>query len=415
MSIIGNSLLRAPPGSAHSPHNGTHIDNPFVSEDSALDHPLQLQFPKKTKASCAGIQNFLALANGMIKIFTPSFADESDTNAQNLSVKEIVARMSPQKFQVIMLQEGGPDARIANRPNTRLIRCGQHGTTARILWNLLRDVPDIYFFPRAGPLDAAFMAARRRLRLKTAIVTYIVSGGLYNAEPPPPTMVRNVREADLVFANGRYLSQLVQDRIGVAAGVRYDGIDRRFFFSVDRRAAAGPLIVLFAGSLRPYKRVDLVVREAARWPNVKFRIVGKGEEEQKCRNLAGELGCSNVTFVGHLSSQGVGDEMRQADIFFFPSILEGHPQVLGQAAACGLPAIAMNVYHPEYVIEGKTGYLVQSDEDLGWKLDLLLGQPDLRLAMGEAAALHSHNFDWDRITMQWEEAFEEAAAKRRTL
>ena len=352
----------------------------------------------------------------MIKIFTPSFADESDTNAQNLSVKEIVARMSPQKFQVVMLHEGNPDTRIASRPNTRLIRCGQHGTTARILWNLLRDVPDVYFFPRAGPLDAAFLALRRRMHLKTAIVTYIVSGGLYNAEPPPPTMVRNAREATLVFANCRYLSQLVQDRIGITAGVRYDGIDRRFFYSSNRRATpADSLTVLFAGSLRPYKRVDLVVRQAARWPSVKFRIVGKGEEEQKCRNLAAELGCSNVTFVGHLTSHGVGEEMRQADVFFFPSILEGHPQVLGQAAACGLPAIAMNIYHPEYVIDGKTGFLVQSDEDLSRKLHALLGQRNLRLAMGEAAALHSQNFDWDGIAGQWEEAFEEAAAKRRTL
>ena len=352
----------------------------------------------------------------MIKIFTPSFADESNTNAQNLSVKEIVARMSPQKFQVIMLHEGSPDVRIASRPNTRLIRCRQHGTTARILWNLVRDVPDIYFFPRAGPLDAAFLALRRSLRLKTAIVTYIVSGGLYNPEPPPPTMVRNAREAGLVFANCRYLSQLVRDRIGVTAGIRYDGIDRRFFFSANRRTTrADSLTVLFAGSLRPYKRVDLVVHQAARWPSVEFRLVGKGEEEQKCRSLAAELGCSNVTFVGHLSSQGVGEEMRRADVFFFPSILEGHPQVLGQAAACGLPAIAMNIYRPEYVIDGETGYLVQSDEDLGRKLDLLLEKPDIRVAMGEAAALHSQNFDWDRITVQWEEAFEEAAAKRRKL
>jgi glycosyltransferase involved in cell wall biosynthesis len=350
----------------------------------------------------------------MITIFTPSFADESDTNAQNLTVKEIVARMSPQKFEVTMLHDGLPDPRIANRPNTRLIRCGKHGTTARILWRLLVNTPDVYFFPRAGPLDAAFLALRRRLRLKTALVTYIVSGGLYNPEPPPPTMVRNVREADRVFANCRYLSELVRDRIGVTAGVRFDGIDRRFFFSSNRSAAtASPLTVLFAGSLRPYKRVDLLVREAARWPGANFRVVGNGEEEKNCRKLAEELGCSNVTFVGHLSTQAVGEEMRQADIFFFPSILEGHPQVLGQAAACGLPAIAMNIYRPEYVIDGKTGYLVESDEDLSRKLDRLIGKPEDRISMGKAAAIHSQNFDWDQITAQWQEAFEQAAAKWR--
>ena len=127
----------------------------------------------------------IVIVAAMISIFTPSFADEADTNAQNLTVKEIVARMSPQKFHVTMLHEGLPDPRIANRPNTRLIRCGKRGTTPRVMWHLLRKIPDVYFFPRSGPLDSSFLAVRRRLRLKTALVTYIVSGGLYNPEPPP--------------------------------------------------------------------------------------------------------------------------------------------------------------------------------------------------------------------------------------
>src|ERR1700722_12538998 len=349
----------------------------------------------------------------MITIFTPSFADESDTNAQNLTVKEIVARMSPQKFHVTMLHEGVPDSRIATRPNTRLIRCGNHGTTARILWQLLRKIPDVYFFPRAGPLDAGFLALRRRLHLKTAVVTYIVSGGLYNPEAPPATMMRNAREGDLVFANCNYLSELVQARLGVPVGVRYDGIDRRFFFPAARSGTQRPLTVLFAGSLWPYKRADLLVRHAARWPEVNFRIVGNGEEEQKCRNLAAELKCSNVTFVGHLSSPEVGAEMRQADFFLLPSILEGHPQVLGQAAACGLPAIAMNIYRPEFVIDGKTGFLAESDEDLGRSLDTLIKRPELRISMGHAAAMHSQKFDWDEITVQWQDAFVDAVTKRR--
>ncbi len=36
----------------------------------------------------------------MIKVFTPSFAVQSDTDAQNLEVKEGVARMDPSRFRV---------------------------------------------------------------------------------------------------------------------------------------------------------------------------------------------------------------------------------------------------------------------------------------------------------------------------
>src|SRR5208282_5378954 len=128
------------------------------------------------------------------------------------------------------------------------------------------------------------------------------------------------------------------------------------------------LTVLYCGSLQARKKATAVIREAAKWPTVEFRLVGKGEEEASCRSLVSELGCGNVTFVGHLSQQGVAEEMRKADVFLFPSVLEGHPQVLGQAASSGLPAVAMNKYQPDYVVNGETGYLVESENELSQKL-----------------------------------------------
>ena len=39
-------------------------------------------------------------ANRMIKVFTPSFADQSNIDAQNLAVKEGVARLDTLRFRV---------------------------------------------------------------------------------------------------------------------------------------------------------------------------------------------------------------------------------------------------------------------------------------------------------------------------
>jgi glycosyltransferase involved in cell wall biosynthesis len=348
----------------------------------------------------------------MIKILTPSFADEANTNAQNLSVKEIVARLDPRQVAVTMLHEGTVDPRIASRSNTRLLRWNKHGNTVRVLWQILRDVPDIYFFPREGPLDAAFLTARQWLRLRTALVTYIVSGGLYSA-PYAPARERNIREADAVFANNDYLGHLLKEKYGVNAPTMYDGIDRRYFFPPSpERSPEVPLAVLYAGSLRPYKRVPLVIQQASRWPQVCFRIAGSGEEEQVCRDLASKTACGNVEFLGHLSAAQVGEEMRRADIFFFPSVVEGHPQVLGQAAASGLPSIAMKIYRPDYVVDGVTGFLASTDDELGEKLDLLIRKPELRLAMSHAAIVHAQKFDWDVIAGKWLDTFEKAVSRR---
>jgi glycosyltransferase involved in cell wall biosynthesis len=350
----------------------------------------------------------------MITVFTPSFADDANTNAQNLTVKEIVSRLPPDRFRVVMLGDGAPDPRIRARGNTEILRWHRRGNTPRWLARLLFSKIDVYFFPREGPLDASFLFFRRSLGLPVALVTYIVMA--LDEIDVGPTMARSIREGDCVFANSRYVAQTVQDRFGVATRTIHSGIKRDLFHPPveARRTGHRPkLTVLYAGSFQARKRVDIVIREAANWPAVEFRLVGKGEEEDKCRSLVTELKCSNVTFVGHLSQLALAEEMRNADVFLFPSVLEGHPQVLGQAASSGLPAIAMEKYRPDYVVNGETGYLVKSDIELSHKLRLLLTDHDLRFKMSAAAARHAAQFDWDTVARDWGNVFEEAAGKRR--
>lgn len=348
----------------------------------------------------------------MITIFTPSFADEANTNAQNLTAKEIVSRLPADRFRVVLLGDGAPDPRIRARENTEILKWSRHGNTARWLTRLLLSKIDIYFFPRQGPLDTLFLFFRRSLGLRIALVTYIAMA--LDEIAVGPTMTRAIREGDFVFGNSRHVAQTVQDRFGVMTGTIHSGINRELFHPpAEARGTRSKLTVLYAGSFQARKRVDVVIREAANWPSAEFRLVGKGEEEERCRSLASELGCRNVTFVGHLSQPGLAEEMRKADVFLFPSVLEGHPQVLGQAAACGLPAVAMEKYRPDYVVNGETGYLVESDIELSQKLGGLLSDADLRLKMSAAAARHALQFDWDKVVRDWERVFVEAAGKRR--
>jgi len=329
-------------------------------------------------------------------------------------VKEIVARLDPARFEVTILREAEADPRIAGRRNTIILPWRKHANTVRILSHLISHVPDIYFFPREGPLDAGFLRMRQILRLKTAVISYVVSGGLYNGAYPP-ARVNHIRAADAVFDNNSYLGELLREKMGVSsAGTMYDGIDRRYYFPPpEGRATRSQITVLFVGSLRPYKRVPLVVREAARWPDVSFRIAGTGEEDQICRKLAVELDCKNISFLGHLAQKQIGEEMRRADIFLFPSILEGHPQVLLQAAGSGLPIVAMHIYRPDSVVPGRTGFLAENDEELGLRLAELIRDGVTRESMGRAALEHSKRFDWDVLSNEWANAFESVVAARR--
>jgi glycosyltransferase involved in cell wall biosynthesis len=349
----------------------------------------------------------------MITVFTPSFADESNTNAQNLTVKEVVVRMDPSRFRVVMLGAGRPDPRIAARPNTKVLRWEKRGNTARILWHMLCHIPDVYFFPREGPLDAAFLSARATLNWKSALVTYVVSGGLEH-DTNRLILRRAIREGDVVAGNSHYLSETVERLGGRNVQTVFDGIDRRYYYPPEEPKVEDERpSVLFAGSFRPYKRADIVIREAARHPQWEFRLAGTGEEENACRRLVEDLNCSNVIFLGHLNAAQLGAEMRHASIFLFPSEIEGHPQVLGQAAACGLSCVARSSYHPEYVVDGTTGLLVSSDGQMSEALSRLIREPDLRTRMSAAAIQHAEKFDWGSITKQWQRIMERAIVNRK--
>ena len=348
----------------------------------------------------------------MITIFTPSFADVSNTNAQNLTAKEIVARLSPEKFRVQMLVDTAPDERIARRPNTELLRWRRQGNTARLLAKCLLKRPDVYFFPREGPLDSAILWSRDFLRWKTALVTYVVA--TQEKGPSSEILEKCIRVGDAVAGNSEYCSETIRQRYGVTAATIHSGINRELFYPRAGGTAAGSgLTVLYAGSFQARKRPHLVIREAARWPEARFRLAGRGEEEAACRALALELGVRNVEFLGHLTQSELAEEMRSANLFLFPSVIEGHPQVLGQAAACGLPCVAMEVYRPDYVVNAVSGFLVRSEAELAEKLALLMTSAELRRTMSAAAVEHSRKFDWDRVAEQWSQLFEDVTARRR--
>jgi len=354
-----------------------------------------------------------ANSNRPITIFTPSFADENNSNAQNLTVKELVARLPQDQFRVTMICQSEPDPRIASRPNTEFVKWSKHGNALRLLRRCLLARPDIYFFPRSGPLDRTFFDLRRYFCPNTTLVSYIVIA--MNENTCTGLVARSILQANLVCANSAHVAGTIRERFGVESAIVQDGVDRRYYFPPPLKEKSGPSIVLYAGSFQPRKRVELVIRQAARWPEVEFRLAGKGETEEHCRLLSAQYQCRNVRFLGQLSSAQLGQEMRKADVFFFPSVLEGHPQVLIQAAACALPSVAMKLYQPESVVDGRTGFLAGSDEELAQRLGLLLTNRELRHSMSDAAVQLVRRFDWDSIALKWAELFCQVAAARGKL
>ena len=98
--------------------------------------------------------------------------------------------------------------------------------------------------------------------------------------------------------------------------------------------------------------------------------------------------------------------MRDSDIFILPSRVEGMPKVTLEAAATGLPCIVFSDYKTPSVVDGMTGFQVETFEQMLNRLQLLIQDEDLRRRMGAAATSYAKQFDWDHIAAQWEATFD---------
>jgi glycosyltransferase involved in cell wall biosynthesis len=101
---------------------------------------------------------------------------------------------------------------------------------------------------------------------------------------------------------------------------------------------------LFAARLSPWKGAGLAIRVIARLPGWRLLLVGSGHDEARLRRLASRLAVSDrIQFLGHVPRARLLELMQsEADILLFPSMHEDAGWVVAEAAALGLPAVALD-------------------------------------------------------------------------
>jgi glycosyltransferase involved in cell wall biosynthesis len=353
-----------------------------------------------------------------IRLLVDSLADEDGLNAQMTNARDIMSRLDPNRFQVTTFCVGKPDARLVRRPATRLIQLPQRRKTLRILAEFLQGDHDILFYVKAAPAARMYLSLRPKWLDKRIVIGTVESQSDLKNEPTiKPEQVRlwerTVLRSDYLFSNSRSVVKSLEKEYGLPSEVVPTGVDTRVFTPAWDRQPNPRVRVLFVGSLRPFKGPQLLLRAAARFPNADFVIVGDGVMAAELEERVRREKLANVQFAHGLNVPALREQYRVADIFLFPSRWEGSPKVISEAAACGLPVIARADYQPETVLDGQTGYLGRSDDELLLYLEKLIASPDLRKSMGRAARTYIEKFDWDPITRQWEEIFLRLAPRER--
>lgn len=170
----------------------------------------------------------------------------------------------------------------------------------------------------------------------------------------------------------------------------------------DRDAFPGEVKVLYSGRLTREKGVHLLaesfLRAHASDPRLHLLVAGGGSEEGELRERLGE----RATFLGWLEDEELPRAYASADAFLFASSTDTYGQVILEAQASGLPIVAVAEGGPAALVENRhTGLLCRPDADhLAGALLQLAASPQLRRALGEAAARAARERSWERSMAQ---------------
>jgi glycosyltransferase involved in cell wall biosynthesis len=110
-------------------------------------------------------------------------------------------------------------------------------------------------------------------------------------------------------------------------------------------AQAGEQVVLFAGDIRPDKRLDLLVRAAADWPpERRVAVVGRDRNHlRECRELARELGVELHAHDEFVALEDFTAALAAADVVVAPYDRASQSGVLSVAGQLGTPTVAAQV------------------------------------------------------------------------
>ncbi len=179
------------------------------------------------------------------------------------------------------------------------------------------------------------------------------------------------------------------------------------------------VLVGVIGRLAPVKRPEVALEVfellAARYPALELCFVGdgalRGEVERRIERGSVAMRERVHVFGARTDMPAV---LADLDAVLLTSRSEGMPIALIEAAAAGLPAVAMAVGGvPELLVHERTGFLGNDVTELAWGLAQLLDSATLRGSMGararlRVAARHSAEALADRLENVYRVVLEEA-------
>ena len=161
--------------------------------------------------------------------------------------------------------------------------------------------------------------------------------------------------SQFIIANSKFCASMY-DSFGVRSnGLIYPPIDCQIFHPSTANPSSNYVLTYFGKETK----ISVIKRVASM--GIKFKAFGAKMEFFD----RGVIEHPNIEFLGRISTGELVEAYSNALFTLFPFTHEPFGYVPLESMACGTPVLTYNLQGPsEYVIDGRTGWLAQSDSDL---------------------------------------------------
>jgi phosphatidylinositol alpha 1,6-mannosyltransferase len=213
-------------------------------------------------------------------------------------------------------------------------------------------------------------------------------------------------QADLNLAPSHFTRLELEAHGFERVGVWSRGVDTTQFHPARRSAEwrarltgghpDAPLL-LYVGRLATEKRIEWLRPVLDALPHVRLAIVGDGPLRPA---LEAQFAGTPTTFTGYLRGDDLAAAYAAADLFTFPSANETFGNVVLEAMASGLPAIAPRAGGPvDLITQGVNGFLCAPDDQTEWLnyIRQCVEEPVMTQRMGQRARNFALSRNWEAV------------------
>ena len=191
--------------------------------------------------------------------------------------------------------------------------------------------------------------------------------------------------------------------------------DRR---SADMRARlseghADSALLLYVGRLSAEKDIERLKPMLQAVPGARLALIGDGPHR---KTLEQHFAGMPVYFAGFLRGDELASAYASGDVLVMPSRTETLGLVVLEAMSSGIPVVGARAGGiPEMIVDGRTGFLFDTEAEAVAALRTLLDCPEQRLSMGRAAQAHAAEHSWKEATVRLIELYKSAIANQNVV